>query len=122
MNSDRSHSISNEELIQDDVLLILRALGLGDHARPYSCHKVIIDEVLPAIEKIRIQKLEGQQVFARGIIIGAVGLKDESHTLETNKILIRELFNSGEKCLLKLYEDRKLMKGNRIKMLLEVLK
>lgn len=40
---------SNEEVIQDDLGRILLALGLSDHARPFSAHRVVEDEILPAI-------------------------------------------------------------------------
>ena len=34
----------------DDVAAILRALGLGDHARPISAHEVVHTEIIPAIQ------------------------------------------------------------------------
>lgn len=40
------------DVIQDDVGAILRALGLGDHARSKSCHQVVHDEILPAIREL----------------------------------------------------------------------
>lgn len=43
--------MTNEELFQEDVLLILEVLGLGTHARPYSTHEVILREIIPAIKK-----------------------------------------------------------------------
>lgn len=49
MNDDNSVEVMN-----NDVLRILRALGLSDHARPYSCHRVVEDEILPAIERTHI--------------------------------------------------------------------
>jgi hypothetical protein len=36
-------------VIQDDIAAILRALGLGDHARPTSPHLVVLDEIIPTI-------------------------------------------------------------------------
>lgn len=40
-------------VIQHDIAAILRALGLGDHARPVSAHAVVLDEILPAIKRQR---------------------------------------------------------------------
>lgn len=37
---------------QDDLAEILRALGLGDHARPESPHGVVQSKVLPAIRQL----------------------------------------------------------------------
>lgn len=37
---------------QEDTAKLLLALGLGDHARPISCHEVIETEILPAINKL----------------------------------------------------------------------
>ncbi len=42
-----------ESVLQDDVRALLLALGLSDHARPVSPHRVIVDEVLPAIRALR---------------------------------------------------------------------
>jgi len=39
--------------IQDDIALLLRELGLGDHARPVSPHAVMVDEIAPAIRALR---------------------------------------------------------------------
>lgn len=39
--------------MQDDIAAALRALGLSDHARPMSPHQVMLDEVIPAINKLR---------------------------------------------------------------------
>lgn len=43
----------HHDVIQDDIAAILRALGLGDHARPVSPHSVVIDEIIPRIEGLR---------------------------------------------------------------------
>lgn len=43
------------DVAYDDLTLILVALGLGTHARPYSWHAVVHREVLPAIAKLRWQ-------------------------------------------------------------------
>lgn len=40
---------TNDEVYQDDVFALLRALGLSDSARPYSAHEVVQREILPAI-------------------------------------------------------------------------
>lgn len=37
---------------QEDTRKLLLALGLGDHARPGSCHDVIVGEVLPALNRL----------------------------------------------------------------------
>lgn len=42
------------DVAQDDLAAILRALGVGDHARPQSPHEVVWQEVLPAIERLRV--------------------------------------------------------------------
>lgn len=39
--------------IQDDIGLLLRELGLGDHARPVSPHWVMVNEIAPAIRALR---------------------------------------------------------------------
>jgi hypothetical protein len=49
-SQDRRPSAS--EVMQDDLLEMLRALGLGDHARPDSPHFVVQDEILPAIRRL----------------------------------------------------------------------
>lgn len=50
-------------LMQDDLTEILRALDLGDHARPNSPHWIVQDEVLPAIRRLR-SLLDGERVGA----------------------------------------------------------
>lgn len=42
-----------KDLIFEDLSAILRALGLGDHARPISAHDVVQREILPAIQGLR---------------------------------------------------------------------
>jgi len=37
---------------QGDIAAILMSLGLGDHARPMSPHRVVRDEIIPAIEAL----------------------------------------------------------------------
>lgn len=37
---------------QEDTRRLLLALGLGDHARPGSCHDVVVGEILPAINAL----------------------------------------------------------------------
>jgi hypothetical protein len=41
---------------QNDLAAILRALGLSDHARPYSCHEVVLRDVLPRIAELRAKE------------------------------------------------------------------
>lgn len=45
-------SPSEREVMLDDLDEILRALGLGDHARTYSPHEVVQREILPAIREL----------------------------------------------------------------------
>lgn len=51
------------ELMQNDVAELLRALGLGDHARPISCHDVIQEEILPSLREIYTKHEEGMHVW-----------------------------------------------------------
>lgn len=44
---------ADASVMQDDLLGLLRALGLGDHARPYSPHEVMMREVLPEVRRVR---------------------------------------------------------------------
>lgn len=39
--------------IHQDVVDMLNALGLGDHARPISMHQIVQTEILPAIRMLR---------------------------------------------------------------------
>ena len=40
---------TSEDVAHEDFAAILRALNLGDHARPTSRHAIVHDEILPAI-------------------------------------------------------------------------
>lgn len=40
------------ETIHQDMVDILNALGLGDHARPISMHEIVQTEILPAIRSL----------------------------------------------------------------------
>lgn len=44
------------EVFNDDVLELLRALGIPDHARPVSAHEVVQGEILPFL-RMRNQNL-----------------------------------------------------------------
>ena len=46
---------TDAEVMLDDIACVLRALGLGDHARPYSPHLVFQDEIMPAV-KLLVRK------------------------------------------------------------------
>lgn len=48
----RSLADATDEM-QGDVRDLLLALGLGDHARPISPHRIVQDEILPAINALR---------------------------------------------------------------------
>lgn len=41
------------DLVHQDIVAILGALGIGDHARPYSTHEVVVREIIPEIEALR---------------------------------------------------------------------
>jgi hypothetical protein len=43
----------SDEVVHEDVRAMVKALGLGEHARPYSAHAVVHREVLPALERLR---------------------------------------------------------------------
>ena len=43
---------TNDETFTEDVRALAVALGLGDHARPYSAHAVVHRELLPAIRSL----------------------------------------------------------------------
>lgn len=53
--AEREERRREREVVLDDLRRILEALGLGDHARPYSANQVVQREVLPAIYKLRGQ-------------------------------------------------------------------
>lgn len=59
---------------QEDTRKLLLALGLGDHARPISCHQIIETEILPAINRL----------VARASRVPAEG-GETGRTLERNK-------------------------------------
>lgn len=40
------------DTVHTDLVAIMSALGIGDHARPYSSHEVIHREVIPAIWRL----------------------------------------------------------------------
>lgn len=42
----------SSSLMHDDIVKLLLALGLGDHARPISPHEVMVREVIPAVEAL----------------------------------------------------------------------
>jgi hypothetical protein len=42
----------NVEVLQADVAALLTALELPDHARPYSCHETIHQDILPVLRKM----------------------------------------------------------------------
>lgn len=44
---------SASEVMQDDMAHLLRTLGLSDHARPQSPHRVMVDEVIPEVLRLR---------------------------------------------------------------------
>jgi hypothetical protein len=50
------------EQMSDDLAAILRALGVGDHARPYSPHEVVHRDVLPAIELLNAAHATAMQI------------------------------------------------------------
>lgn len=54
-----------QQQMVEDLGAILRALDLGDHARPVSPHEVVLAEVLPAIERLRKQLAEAWPERAR---------------------------------------------------------
>lgn len=47
-----STGVDDVQALVDDVHTMLVALGLSDHARPGSCHRVVQDEILPAIRSL----------------------------------------------------------------------
>ena len=50
-------SATDMSVMQDDLAALLRALALGDYARPTSPHQVMVDEAIPAVWELR-DKLE----------------------------------------------------------------
>lgn len=49
----RIMDMTDYSVLQDDLAELLRALGLSDHARPYSPHEVMQREVLPAVQSLK---------------------------------------------------------------------
>ena len=47
-----SMSWKEREVALEDLRAILRALGLGGHARPISAHQVVHEEILPKIHRL----------------------------------------------------------------------
>ena len=47
------YHVTDTDAAHSDIAAILRALDLGDHARPVSTHVVVREEVLPAIRRLR---------------------------------------------------------------------
>jgi len=47
----------SSEVMQDDILDILRALNLGDYARPVSPHQVVQDEIIPTIRRLNAKQI-----------------------------------------------------------------
>jgi hypothetical protein len=60
--------------VQDDLAAILRALGLGDHARATSCHEIVQGEILPAIGRLTesVEK-SAQAANEWGRVVGRAG-------------------------------------------------
>lgn len=50
---EQNKSALSQVVFHDDVREMLLALGLGDHARPYSAHLVVRNEILPEIKRLR---------------------------------------------------------------------
>lgn len=48
----RSSDPSPDSLMQDDMAILLRALGLGDHPRPISPHEVMVGTIIPAVDAL----------------------------------------------------------------------
>ena len=52
-------------VIQDDMHALLRACGISDHARPASCHTILHDEVIPAVERAKQAEAEVERLRKR---------------------------------------------------------
>ena len=50
--------LSAQDAMQDDMAELLRALGLGDHARPESPHEVMRKEIIPALRAAIARRAE----------------------------------------------------------------
>lgn len=82
----RAEAFIERQAVHADLVAILAALGIGDHARPYSSHEVVQREVLPAIraalaenERLR-ELLTGRADIAviRAALDGEPGDKEEA--------------------------------------------
>ncbi|MCR4339971.1 MAG: hypothetical protein NUW01_08805 [Gemmatimonadaceae bacterium] len=60
----RRHA-ADQDAALDDLRAILRALGLGDHARAKSPHEVVSSEVIPAIDTL-VRRLAKVREWALG--------------------------------------------------------
>lgn len=52
-NASSAERLHEQDVIHADLVAILAALDISDHARPYSPHEVVQREVLPAIRALR---------------------------------------------------------------------
>lgn len=50
---------AERDAVRADLVAILAALGIGDHARPYSAHDVVQREILPTIAALRDSHADG---------------------------------------------------------------
>lgn len=66
-------STDSNSVMQDDMAVLLRLLGLGDHARPYSPHEVMVKEIIPAVGQL-YRLCDGCD--GRGFIHDADGMED----------------------------------------------
>ncbi len=70
---------ADQSVMNDDVLELLRALGVSDHARPYSCHRVVQDEILPAIRSLtKVREHLHRRQDEWGILMRALGLRGDT--------------------------------------------
>jgi hypothetical protein len=65
----RASSAATNEMMQDDLGALLRALGMGDHARPKSPHEVMLEAIQEAgrLKNIehRLRKVESDLALTR---------------------------------------------------------
>jgi serine/threonine protein phosphatase PrpC len=52
LEADSKRQAAEKDIIFEDLRAILRALGLGDHARLISAHDVVQREILPALARL----------------------------------------------------------------------
>lgn len=57
-----------KEVFHDDIVEILHAMRIGDHARPYSAHEVVHREILPAL-RARLCEHCGEPKFGPGLLL-----------------------------------------------------